>query len=55
MLVLTFWNPMLETLGEEIDHNSFQFATVHIQGAMRPYLTQQALDALRHFDDNKHQ
>ncbi len=52
MLVLSFWNPMLETLGKEIDENSFEEATTHIRGAMRPYLTKQALAALRLFDDS---
>ncbi len=46
MLVLSFWNPMMETLGEEIQEEDFQAATAHIQCAMRPYLTQQALNAL---------
>ncbi len=52
MLVLSFWNPMVETLGKEIDENSFEEATTHIRGAMRPYLTKQALAALRLFDDS---
>jgi len=47
MLVLEFWNPMVETLGREIDEDSFEEATTHIRGAMRPYLTKQALDALK--------
>ena len=46
MLVLSFWNPMMETLGEEIQEEDFQAATAHIQCAMRPYLTPQALKAL---------
>ena len=47
MLVLTFWNPMIETLGQEIDENGFEAATTHLRGSMRPYLTKQALDKLR--------
>jgi len=46
MLVLSFWNPMMETLGEEIHEEDFQAATTHIQCAMHPYLTPQALKAL---------
>ena len=46
MLVLSFWNPMMETLGEEINEEGFSAATEHIQCAMRPYLTQQALHKL---------
>lgn len=52
MLVLSFWNPMLETLGREIDESGFEEATTHIRGAMRPYLTKQALDALRVFEES---
>jgi AcrR family transcriptional regulator len=52
MLVLEFWNPMVETLGREIDEDSFEEATTHIRGAMRPYLTKQALDALKVFKDS---
>ncbi len=52
MLVLAFWNPMVETLGQVISEESFEAATTHMRGAMRPYLTQQALDALRRFDDS---
>lgn len=52
LLVLSFWNPMLETLGKEIDENGFEEATTHIRGAMRPYLTQQALNALKLFEDS---
>ncbi|MDA3945300.1 MAG: TetR family transcriptional regulator [Helicobacteraceae bacterium] len=52
MLVLSFWNPMLETLGKEIDENGFEEATTHIRGAMRPYLTEQALDALKVFAES---
>ena len=52
MLVLAFWNPMMETLAKEIDEDGFEAATTHIRGAMRPYLTKQALDALRKFDDS---
>ena len=52
MLVLAFWNPMIETLGQEIDEDGFEAATTHIRGAMRPYLTKQALDKLRKFDDS---
>jgi AcrR family transcriptional regulator len=52
MLVLEFWNPMVETLGREIDQNAFEEATTHIRGAMRPYLTKQALDALKVFEDS---
>ena len=47
MLVLEFWNPMVETLGRDINEESFEDATTHIRGAMRPYLTKQALDALK--------
>jgi len=46
MLVLSFWNPMMETLGEEINEEDFSTATAHIQCAMRPYLTKQAQDKL---------
>jgi len=52
ILVLTFWNPMIETLGREIDENGFEAATTHLRGSMRPYLTKQALDKLRKFDDS---
>ena len=52
MLVLAFWNPMIETLGQEIDEDGFEAATTHIRGAMRPYLTAQALQKLRKFDDS---
>jgi AcrR family transcriptional regulator len=52
MLVLEFWNPMVETLGKDIDEESFEDATTHIRGAMRPYLTKQALDALKVFKDS---
>lgn len=52
MLVLEFWNPMIETLGREIDEDSFEEATTHIRGAMRPYLTKQALDALKVYEDS---
>ena len=52
LLVLSFWNPMLETLGKEIDENSFEEAMTHIRGAMRPYLTKQALDSLRVFSES---
>ncbi len=52
MLVLTFWNPMIETLGQEIDENGFEAATTHLRGSMRPYLTKQALNKLRKFDDS---
>lgn len=52
MLVLTFWNPMLETLGKAIDEEGFEEATTHIRGAMRPYLTKQALDALKLFAES---
>ena len=51
MLVLSFWNPMMETLGEEIQEEKFQAATAHIQCAMHPYLTSQALHALQHLDE----
>jgi len=46
MLVLSFWNPMMETLGEEINEEGFSAATAHIQCAMRPYLTKQAQNKL---------
>ena len=52
MLVLAFWNPLIETLGQPINEDGFEAATTHIRGAMRPYLTKQALDALRLFDDS---
>ena len=52
MLVLEFWNPMVETLGRDINEESFEDATTHIRGAMRPYLTRQALDALKVFEDS---
>ncbi len=52
MLVLEFWNPMIETLGKDINEESFEDATTHIRGAMRPYLTKQALDALKVFEDS---
>lgn len=52
MLVLEFWNPMVETLGREIDEVCFEEATTHIRGAVRPYLTKQALDALKRFADS---
>ncbi|WP_345977619.1 TetR/AcrR family transcriptional regulator [Sulfurimonas sp. HSL3-7] len=52
MLVLEFWNPMVETLGKDINEESFEDATTHIRGAMRPYLTKQALDALKVFKDS---
>jgi len=52
LLVLQFWNPMVETLGREIDAASFEEATTHIRGAMRPYLTKQALAALKGFVDS---
>lgn len=52
MLVLEFWNPMVETLGKAIDERSYEDATTHIRGAMRPYLTKQALDALKRFEDS---
>jgi len=52
MLVLEFWNPMVETLGIAIDEHCFEEATTHVRGAMRPYLTKQALDALRVFEDS---
>jgi len=46
MLVLSFWNPMMETLGNEIDEEGFKAATAHIQCAMRPYLSEVALKEL---------
>ncbi len=52
LLVLEFWNPMVETLGRAIDERCFEDATTHIRGAMRPYLTKQALDALKVFEDS---
>ena len=52
MLVLEFWNSMVETLGKDINEESFEEATTHIRGAMRPYLTKQALDALKVFEDS---
>ncbi len=52
LLVLSFWNPMLETLGKEIDENGFEEAMTHIRGAMRPYLTKQALKRLSAFEES---
>ena len=52
MLVLEFWNPMVETLGKDINEESFEDATTHIRGAMRPYLTKQALDVLKVFEES---
>lgn len=46
MLVLSFWNPLAETLGQEVDAHTFEEATNHIQDAMYPYFTQQAKEAL---------
>jgi AcrR family transcriptional regulator len=52
LLVLEFWNPMAETLGRVIDAGCFEEATTHIRGAMRPYLTTQALNALKVLKDS---
>lgn len=46
MLVLSFWNPLEETLGKEVDEHTFEDATSHIQTAMYPYFTEQAKEAL---------
>jgi AcrR family transcriptional regulator len=40
LLATQFWNPFLETLGEPVDETHIGGLFVHLQGAMRPYLTE---------------
>lgn len=47
MLTSSFWNPLEETLGKEVNEHTFETAVEHIQKAMRPYFTQQAIKALK--------
>jgi len=46
LLATQFWNPFLETLGEPIDETHIGGMFVHIQGAMRPYLTDKGREEL---------
>ncbi len=41
-----FWQSYLETLGLPVDEAHIERGFVHIEGAMRPYLTQKALEEL---------
>jgi len=46
LLATQFWNSFLETLGEPVDETHIGGMFVHIQGAMRPYLTEKGLEEL---------
>ena len=46
LLATQFWNPFLETLGEPVDASNIGGMFIHIQGAMRPYLTAKGLAEL---------
>jgi AcrR family transcriptional regulator len=46
LLCTQFWHAFLETLGETIDENRIGGMFVHLQGAMRPYLTEKGLREL---------